>query len=173
MTLHTCEEFDDCGKNAKQYDNAIKYKGMIQDFVRNGGHYLGVCLGAYLADSAGFDLLPKGVHSGSEIERDGAPIHTDDDTVVKVDYRFSDGSVKNGRWVYFQEGAVITGLNEDSDQVIAQYTANDDVAASVTPYGKGFVGLIGFHPEADETWCKFPIANSNVLGVCADCFSRR
>ncbi|KAI1038206.1 hypothetical protein LB503_012121 [Fusarium chuoi] len=37
-------------------------------------------------------------------------------------------------------------------KIVGRYSANGDVAASIIPYGKGSVGLVGPHPEADHTW---------------------
>lgn len=129
---------------------------MVQDFVRNGGHYMGFCLGAYLADDEpGFALMPPGVNVGSEIERDGAQVDDPRDAVVQVDWKFVNGTRIKKRWAYFQEGAVVTGLEDDSPYILGRYSSNNDVAATVTPYGKGTVALTGFHSEADESWCKF------------------
>jgi glutamine amidotransferase-like uncharacterized protein len=135
------------------------YKKLLQDFVSNGGHYMGFCLGAYLAgpsvfgSDTGFGLLPKGVSTGSEIQQNDSQVDTAEDTVIRVDWTFSSDSTTNGTWVYFQEGAFVKGLDGHNGKVLGRYTESGDVAASVTKYGRGTVGLVGFHPEADESWC--------------------
>ncbi|KAL4731478.1 hypothetical protein ACLX1H_000446 [Fusarium chlamydosporum] len=138
----------------KAYRQTKRYKKTIQNFVNNGGHYMGFCLGAYLAGpNDGYDLLPNGVKTDQEIERRGAQIRDENDTVIQVDWTFKTGKTDKSRWLYFQDGVVIKGLKEDKPgRVIGKYSSNGDVAASVTPYGKGWVGLVGPHPEADETW---------------------
>ncbi|KAL6916977.1 hypothetical protein FSST1_008472 [Fusarium sambucinum] len=138
----------------KAYRQTKKYQKTIQKFVSNGGHYMGFCLGAYLAGpNDGYDLLPRGVETDQEIERRRAQVKDEDDTVIQVDWTFSSGRTDKQRWLYFQDGVVIKGLNEKTPgHVIGRYSSNGDVAASVTPYGKGWVGLVGPHPEADKTW---------------------
>lgn len=126
----------------------------IRDFVSNGGRYLGFCLGAYLAGSSpGFGLLPKGADTDSEAGTYGAQVNTTKDTLIQVDWRFTNGKTQHGRWLYFQEGPVIAGLKKE-ENVLARYSSNGDVAASPTPYGRGWVGLCGPHPEATQQWCK-------------------
>jgi glutamine amidotransferase-like uncharacterized protein len=126
----------------------------LQNYVSNGGHYLGFCLGAYLAGPGyGFDLLPRGVTVGSEIEQRNSQVSNDDDTVIQVDWTFQHGKTQTNRWLYFQEGAFIKGLDGNA-VVLARYSKSRDVAASVTTRGKGSVGLVGPHPEADKSWCK-------------------
>lgn len=102
----------------------------------------------------GFDLLPRGVTVGSEIEQRNSQVTKDDDTVIQVDWSFQDGQIATNRWLYFQEGAFVKGLNGRNGAVLARYSKSRDVAAAVTIRGKGSVGLVGPHPEADESWCK-------------------
>jgi glutamine amidotransferase-like uncharacterized protein len=119
---------------------------------------MGFCLGAYLAGSSALDLMPSGIDVGSEILQDNAQIDGDEDTIIQVDWKFDAGTsspkLEKARWAYFQEGATMVGFTDSDPHVVARYSANQDVAASITPYGKGFVGLVGPHPEAYELWCK-------------------
>ncbi|KAJ4005554.1 hypothetical protein NW752_002387 [Fusarium irregulare] len=138
----------------KAYRQTKRYEKSIQKFVRGGGHYLGFCLGAYLAGpNDGYNLLPDGLRTDQEITRRGAQVDDEDDTVIQVDWTFESGKVDKNRWLYFQDGVVIKGFGAKTPgQVLGRYSSNGDVAASVTPYGKGWVGLVGPHPEADKTW---------------------
>ncbi|KAJ4325185.1 hypothetical protein N0V84_003567 [Fusarium piperis] len=136
-----------------------KYKKPLRDFVSSGGYYLGFCFGAYLAgDSPGFGLLPRGSNTDAETSQDNAQVTSSKDTVIEVDWTFVSGKTEKKRWMYFQEGAAITGLEEkrlrddSSGRILARYSQNGDVAASVTRYGKGWVGLVGPHPEANDEW---------------------
>ncbi|KAL9562722.1 hypothetical protein ACKAV7_013286 [Fusarium commune] len=139
---------------SKAYRSTKKYEKAIQEFVKSGGHYLGFCLGAYLAGPVnGYNLLPKGVDAEQEIKRRGAQVKGEDDTVINVDWTFESGNTEDKRWLYFQDGVVIRGMDESKPgKIVGRYSANGDVAASITPYGKGSVGLVGPHPEADDTW---------------------
>jgi hypothetical protein len=37
-------------------------------------------------------------------------------------------------------------------RVLGRYRSNGALAAVLSPYGKGWVGIIGPHPEADQSW---------------------
>jgi hypothetical protein len=94
------------------------------------------------------------------MEQPGAQVNDTRDTVIQVNWDFQTGPKKgqkeDGRWLYFQDGAVIK-LSESSKAdalVLGRFSSNGDIAASVTPFEKGWVGLVGPHPEADESWCK-------------------
>lgn len=139
----------DAWKHVKHYEKHL------QKFVSKGGHYLGFCLGAYLAGyTPGFKLLPKGADVDSECEQPDSQVTTDEDTMIQVDWTFTSGKTEKNKWLYFQDGPFIDGL-KDQESVIARYSKSGNVAASVTRYGKGRVGLVGPHPEADEEWCKY------------------
>lgn len=130
----------------------------IRDFVNGGGRYMGFCLGAYLAGKSALDLLPSGIDVASEILQENAQVDGNEDTIVQVDWIFnastSNPRSEKARWMYFQEGATMKGFKSSDPHVVARYSVNQDIAASVTPYGRGFVGLVGPHPEAHELWCK-------------------
>ncbi|QWF80980.1 BPL-N domain-containing protein [Amycolatopsis sp. CA-230715] len=117
---------------------------VIRDWVREGGSYLGLCFGAYLAGrEPGFDLLPgdtKG-YAGSP----GSSVPDERDTVVAVDWR------GERRHMYFQDGpAFVLDKGADAD-VLATYDTGAP-AVVVARYGKGRVGVSGPHPEADSAW---------------------
>jgi glutamine amidotransferase-like uncharacterized protein len=118
----------------------------IHRYVENGGHYLGVCLGGYLAtewliDSAtrsekGLDLFKGEVFNHSPTKK----AHMEDILWLG-----------KHRSMYFQDGPEFA-LTADSNATIWAYYDNQDIAAFQTALGKGRVGLIGPHPEADRTW---------------------
>lgn len=147
------------GQNADLGDawaRVSNYTAPLQGFVARGGHYLGFCLGAYLAGrSPGFALLPPGADATDEVARPGAEVASEADAVVRVDWTFVSGRTQRGRWLYFQDGAVVKGVEDGRDgaRVLARYSRNGDVAASVTAYGRGRVALVGPHPEATQKWC--------------------
>ncbi|KAL6885753.1 hypothetical protein GGI43DRAFT_418904 [Trichoderma evansii] len=144
-------DVEDAWKDMQQYAKPI------QDFVSSGGRYMGFCVGAYLADnSPGFGLVPQGDGVGEEIAQPGAQINTTDDTIINVDWTFSTGDAagktQQKRWLYFQDGAVMNIAQSPTSKILARYSSNDNIAASLTPYGKGWVGLVGPHPEATQDW---------------------
>jgi glutamine amidotransferase-like uncharacterized protein len=117
----------------------------IQNFVKNGGRYLGICMGGYLAGATpGFKLLPG--DTNEFITSPGATVKNTKDTIVQVNWR------GKSRYMYFQDGPYfILNRGATGVTVLATYT-NGEIAAMVAPYGKGKVGGSGLHPEADRSW---------------------
>jgi glutamine amidotransferase-like uncharacterized protein len=120
------------------------YARLIRDWVEGGGHYLGICLGGYLAGSdPGFGLLPG--NSGEYITSPGATVHGIEDATLDVTWRGVP------RELYFQDGPYFTLRSASEGTVLATYS-NGLAAAVVAPRGAGSVGVVGPHPEADATW---------------------
>ncbi|MDH6464778.1 glutamine amidotransferase-like uncharacterized protein [Micromonospora sp. A200] len=116
----------------------------IRDFVHGGGHYLGFCLGAYLAAAdPGFALFNGKV--GQYIGTDGAGVDSVEDTVIRVRWR---GQL---RYLFFQDGPTLKLRPGVPGSVLATYDTGA-AAAVVTTFGAGRVGLVGPHPEADKSW---------------------
>ena len=116
----------------------------ITDYVRGGGRYLGICMGAFLAGSdPGLSLLSP-ADTGGYIDLPDAAVRDDRDTLVPVTW---DGQVVQA---YFQDGSYIDG-DLDGIDVVATYTDGPPVAV-VDTFGAGVVGVIGTHPEAPLTW---------------------
>lgn len=115
----------------------------VRAWVRSGGHYLGFCMGAYLAGSSGFGIIQGEVDSA--VNRSGSLVFEPDDTVTPVVWR------GKKRWMYFQDGAVLPAAGTSGFSSLATYP-NKDIAAAVYSFGQGRVGLVGPHPEADQRW---------------------
>lgn len=136
----------------------------IQSYVASGGRYIGFCLGAYFAGSdPGFELLPSGIDTDQYITSRGASVKHDKDTIVQVDWLSGAPAQQGpyfgaGRWLFFQDGPLIDISEANlpaAARVLGQYRSNRALAAFLSPYEKGWVGIIGPHPEADQSWCKF------------------
>ena len=128
------------------YQTAYKaekaWAGDIQAFVSNGGRYLGVCMGGYLAEVPdAFDLFTGDTEEYTTTS--GASTQSTNDTVIPILWR---GVT---RMMYFQDGAAFSGGT--NAEVIATYT-NGLGAAVITTYGNGKVGVLGPHPEAPQSW---------------------
>ncbi|RAJ68767.1 glutamine amidotransferase-like uncharacterized protein [Streptomyces sp. Amel2xB2] len=118
--------------------------GAVRNWIHDGGLYLGFCMGGHLAaGDPGFDLLPGG--TGAYISSPDASVHDGRDTVVAVTWR------DKPRHMYFQDGPAFF-LDEGAEASVLATYDNGTVAAVVTPYGKGRVGVVGPHPEADASW---------------------
>jgi glutamine amidotransferase-like uncharacterized protein len=121
---------------------------IMTNWVKSGGHYLGLCMGGYLAGNTkqwpGFGLLPGKV--GEWINSPGASWTSTKDTVLPLQWR------GQHRWMYFQDGPYFK-LNSGASgvNVLAKYE-NGDIAALTAPFGKGRIGVVGPHPEATASW---------------------
>ena len=134
-----------------------RYASVVRDFVADGGIYQGYCLGAYLAGTPGFDLLPTGDNTDEESIQPDAQVTSNKNTIIEVDWSFTTGpnaGETQKRWVFFQDGAVMKLRHLTDVKVLGRYSSNGDIAASLSRFGRGWVGLVGPHPEADRSWCK-------------------
>jgi glutamine amidotransferase-like uncharacterized protein len=115
----------------------------IRDFVSHGGGYLGLCMGAYLADDNNIGLIADDLDS--EVGRPNFLVDSVDDAAVAVRWKGRPDTV------FFQDGPYLPRSTQGNFQPLATY-ANGDVAAARYTFGRGVVILSGPHPEADESW---------------------
>jgi glutamine amidotransferase-like uncharacterized protein len=116
----------------------------IRHWVENGGNYLGFCLGAYLAGSdPGFGLLPGTVYR--YIDSPEATVSSAEYTTVETIWG------EDTEEMYFQDGPAFELRPNAPAKVLATYSSGE-TAAVIASYGRGRVGVVGPHPEADLTW---------------------
>ena len=117
----------------------------LEQWVSSGGHYLGMCMGAYLAGRSldddgvvpGLSLFPG--DTDSEFPSDAAQIAT-------VTWRGSP------RAMYAQDPPQFI-LDDDAAGVVVEATfASGRPAALIAEHGAGAAGLVGPHPEANDSW---------------------
>ncbi|MEW2384720.1 BPL-N domain-containing protein [Micromonospora sp. NPDC047707] len=132
------------GSLKRGYRHLKRHRDEIRQFVHSGGRYLGICLGGYLAGATpGFALLPG--DTDQYVGSAGATVDSEEDTVVQVSW------CGRRRTLFFQDGPYFR-LRPDADaEVLATYL-NGAVAAVVTRFGDGKVGVVGPHPEATDDW---------------------
>jgi glutamine amidotransferase-like uncharacterized protein len=111
----------------------------IARFLEDGGHYLGICMGAYWAGERYFDILTA-VSPVQYIKRPNATVRRSYGTVTDVEWN----GIKEQ--MYFYDGCALIG-DEDKFKTVARY-ANGDPMAII----QGRIGLIGCHPEAPLYW---------------------
>jgi glutamine amidotransferase-like uncharacterized protein len=116
-----------------------RHGNVVEDFINSGGHYLGICMGAYWAGSNYFDIL-KDVEPVQYIKRDDSSIRRSYATVAKVNW---EGQEKD---MFFYDGCSLIG-DESKFDTVARYVNGDPMAII-----QGRVGLIGCHPESEEFW---------------------
>lgn len=121
------------------FDKVMKHhRQTIKDYVDNGGHYLGICMGAYWAGSKYLDLV-KGRDCVQFMNRPGSKTKRPHPKDLEVKWLGKEEKI------YWYDGCSIIG-NGRMD-IVSTYP-NGDVMAGY----QGRVGLIGSHPEADENW---------------------
>jgi biotin protein ligase-like protein len=117
----------------------------IKAYVAAGGHYLGFCMGAYLAGSdPGMGLLAPG-NTGEYDKTRGAEVTTAAEAVIPLRWG---GSI---RYQYVQDAPYIVASGVPGEQILSRFT-NGRINALVRPYKNGGVGVVGSHPEADRSW---------------------
>ena len=117
----------------------------IPNYVADGGRYVGFCMGAYLAGSdPGMGLLAPG-DTGGYIDTAGASVKSARDAVIPVKWRGTH------RYQFAQDPPYIVPSGVAGEEVLSRFT-NGRVNALVRPYGRGSVGVVGTHPEADRGW---------------------
>lgn len=132
------------GDDDAAYRRQKRDKSAIKHFVHQGGRYLGICMGGFLAEPGHFNLFRGGVKEYYSSR--GASVTTADPAVIPVIWRGTE------RAMYFQDGGYMVPRKKATEiTVLARYT-NGSIAALVAPYGQGKVGLCGPHPEAPAEW---------------------
>lgn len=110
----------------------------IRNFVASGGRYLGICMGAYWADTDYFGLLDN-VRVIQYIKSPTTDTHRPHAKEMPVQWNGHQTSM------YFYDGCTYTGPgNYDT---VARYPNGDPMAIM-----QDRIGLIGCHPEADQHW---------------------
>ena len=117
----------------------------LKTYVSEGGRYLGICAGGYLAGQfwdqekkiKAFGLLPVIVDAELSIVKP---------QLIPVIWKGKDHKI------YFQYGPYFDISSIPRAEVWATYRDSGHGAALTVPYGKGRVGVIGPHPEATEEW---------------------
>lgn len=128
-------------------EKALGPKGTraIKNYVSSGGNYVGFCMGAYLAGSnPGMDMLSPG-NTGGYIHTRGALVKDTRDTVIPINWK------GDRRYHFAQDPSYIIPSGVRDERILSRFT-NGKVNALIKPYGKGDVGVIGTHPEADRSW---------------------
>ena len=126
--------------DSDSYDNLLKNNAKaIQNYVYNGGKYLGICMGAYWAGKHYFDIVDE-VNPVQYIKRPNTDTHRPHAKAIDVVW---DGEPDK---MFFYDGCALVG-NRRKFKTIATY-ANGDPMAII----QGNIGLIGCHPESEQFW---------------------
>ena len=111
----------------------------VKEFVRTGGKYLGICMGAYWAGSYYLDLLDS-VEPVQYITQPTTDTRRPHAKNIKIVWQ------GHPNRMFFYDGCALVG---DSSKFTTTATyANGDAMAII----QGNIGLIGCHPESEQFW---------------------
>lgn len=126
--------------DANDFQQLLKTrKPVLHSYLDQGGAYLGICMGAYWADSRYFDLIGE-TRCIQYITRPKAEIRRSFPTLARAKWQ------GQSEKFYFYDGCAFIGADPNVE-TYATY-ANGDPMAVI----KGNVGLIGCHLESELNW---------------------
>jgi hypothetical protein len=126
--------------DANSYASLLKYnQEPIRQHIKRGGHYLGICMGAYWAGSHYLDVL-DGVDAVQYLSRPGTDTRRPHAKNINVTWQ---GQPTNMFWY---DGCALVG-DTTKFETVATY-ANGDAMAII----QDCIGLIGCHPESEQFW---------------------
>jgi biotin---protein ligase len=148
------------GGTCRQWDENLGPVGIakIHDYVVKGGHYIGICAGAYFASAeVEFGEMKKtralSFFSGRAI---GPLVDVEDHLALKgaraaeVSFKIRDKVLQG--LVYYQGGCLFD-IDEDTEEVeiVGRYERLNKAASLCCKVGKGRAFLCGPHPEFEWT----------------------
>lgn len=124
--------------DADRFDRLLKWNyNSVRAFVKQGGKYLGICMGAYWASRDYFDILDN-VKVEQYITRPFTDTRRPHPKAMPVLWN-------NEQYrMYFYDGCAFEGNNF---KTVATYPNSDPMAII-----QQNIGLIGCHPESEQWW---------------------
>jgi hypothetical protein len=132
--------------DSDSYDTLFKYNSeRVVEFVKNGGHYLGICMGAYWAGKDYFNILDK-LDVVQYIKRPGTCTKRPHAKHMRVMWKNCYGSIEPYS-MFFYDGCAIVGGDMSPYESFGTYSNGDNMAII-----QNRIGLIGCHPESEQFW---------------------
>ena len=126
--------------DASSFDRLFKNNIVrVQEFVKSGGMYLGICMGAYWAGKHYLNIL-SGVDAVQYITRPNTDTHRPHAKALEVTWN---GQTEK---MFFYDGCAFVGDNKKF-KTVSTYANGDAMAIK-----QGHIGLIGCHPESEKHW---------------------
>ena len=126
--------------DANSFDRLFQHNiDRVQEFVKDGGAYLGICMGAYWAGKHYFDMLDN-VDAVQYITRPDTDTRRPHAKAIDINWQGHPDRM------FFYDGCALVG-DEKKFKTVATYSNGD--AMSIT---QGRIGLIGCHPESEQFW---------------------
>ena len=118
----------------------------LKDYLRNGGRYLGICGGGFMA-STGWNEDHTFVN-GLGIIPAQSKVYRDDYKARIIPIRWQGQT----RPMYFKAGPSFQMVSSTEVAQVIAYYEDGSIAALLSTYGLGKVAVCGPHPEARESW---------------------
>lgn len=126
--------------DASSFESLFKYNAdSVRSFVQRGGHYLGICMGAYWAGNNYLNVL-KEVDAVQYITQPNTDTRRPHAKAIEIKWN------QHPSRMFFYDGCAFIG-DSTKFETIATY-ANGDAMAII----QGRIGLIGCHPESEKFW---------------------
>lgn len=126
--------------DSDSFDYLMKINAQpIRNFIAGGGRYLGICMGAYWADTDYLGLL-NDIRAVQYITRPNTDTRRPHAKHMPVNW------MGTSTHMYFYDGCTFVS-SDIKFKTLATY-ANGDAMAII----QDNIGLIGCHPEADQHW---------------------
>ena len=126
--------------DSESYHFLMKYHApRIRRYVRDGGRYLGICMGAYWAGSHYFDILDS-VDAVQYITQPGTDTRRPHAKACPVNWQ------GESMRMYFYDGCALVG-DHRKFETIATYANGDSMAIY-----QDRIGIMGCHPESERWW---------------------
>ena len=127
--------------DADSFDYLFQYNGnSIKRFVRSGGKYLGICMGAYWAGPNYFNLTDK-IDAVQYITRPGTDTRRPHAKAQRVLWKGEEERM------FFYDGCALVGEGILDSKIYSLYPNGDPMAVI-----QGNIGIIGCHPESEPHW---------------------
>lgn len=115
---------------------------LVQPWVANGGRFLGVCAGGFVAGQEGYGVFPGKV--GSYVGSPNSQVKDDRDQAIQINWQGRQRTVDFQDGNYFEIPRGTPGVT-----VLATYN-NGLVAAAVATHGRGRAAFTGPHFESSS-----------------------
>jgi hypothetical protein len=126
--------------DANSFDRLFQHNiDRVQEFVKDGGAYLGICMGAYWAGKYFFNIL-NGVEPVQYIKRPKADARRPHTKAIDINWQGHPDRM------FFYDGCALIG-DKSKFKTVATYSNGDAMAIT-----QGRIGLIGCHPESEKGW---------------------
>ena len=127
--------------DADSFDYLLKNNAQhVKSFVRSGGAYLGICMGAYWASKHYLNILDN-VRAEQYIKRPNTDTKRPHAKAQRVLWKGQEEQM------FFYDGCSLVGPGINQSKIWALYPNGDPMAIM-----QGRIGVIGCHPESTEHW---------------------